>query len=413
MVFKYIASLERGGRDRGVITAENLEAAEKILKEQGKTILKIENIQSSVTESPYFHLKERSLSERFWAGLFVSSSQMEQGLGQLAIMLEGGVPILNAIQTVAAQSGYFFSRALFCTANKLQSGKSLSVSLKEEMPFLGNIITGMISAGEANGDVDKMCSYSAELLERRRKVRGQVMQAMAYPVLVILVTICIVAFLMLKVIPKIMKFLDNRQSKLPPVTQMLVDVTDFLEANGLYFLSAPVLVMVIFVLLRRNPGIGLYLDHGVLRIPVIGKVFRASCNMLWCRTLGILLRSGINIIPALDFTIGSLNNLYYRNELAGMKKIVSQGHPLSTALRVSGLHQFIPLADAMLVVGENTGRMDTGLLKVAEFCDADLQKRISFLSKMIEPALFVVVGGIVGFVYIAFFMGLMAASTGK
>lgn len=413
MVFKYTAALEHGGKDRGVLTADNLEEAEKILKEQKKIILSLTPVHSSVTDSAHFHLKERSSSEKFWAKIFISSSQMEQTLGQLATMLEGGVPILNAFQTIAAQSPYFLSRALFCVANKLQSGKSLADAVREEMPFFGKIILGMISAGEANGDVEKMCHYSAELLERKRKLKGQVLQAMAYPVLVILVTIGIVAFLMLKVIPKIMKFLNNRQAKLPPVTQLLVDVTNYLEGNMLYLVSIPFFAVITIILLRKNPEIARYVDHYFLRIPVIGKVFRSSSNMLWCRTLGILLRSGINIIPALEFTLGALNNFYYRNELSEMKKIVAQGHPLSTALRVSGLHKFIPLADTMLVVGENTGRIDTGLLKVAEFCDNDLQKRIALLSKLIEPALFVIVGGIVGFVYIAFFMGLMAASTGK
>lgn len=413
MVFKYTVSPETGGRERGVITAENIETAERLLKEQNKTIISIEQINSSVTDSPHFDLKERSGTEKFWAGRLITSAQAEQALGQLAVMLAGGVSILNAFQTVAAQSGYFLSRALFCTANKLQAGKSLGEAVKEEMSFLGNIITGMIAAGEANGDVDRMCGYSTELLERRRKIRGQVMQALAYPALVILVTIGIVTFLMLQVIPKIMKFLNNRKTRLPPVTQMLVDVTGFFEANGLYLLSVPFFIVILIVCLRKNPQTAIHTDRFFLHLPLIGKVFRASNNMLWCRTLGILLRSGINIIPALEFTLGALNNFYYRRELAEMKKIVSQGHPLSTALRVSGLRPYIPLADALLVVGENTGNVDTGLLKAAEFCDADLQKRIALLSKMIEPALFVVVGGIVGFVYIAFFMGLMAASTGQ
>ena len=129
--------------------------------------------------------------------------------------------------------------------------------------------------------------------------------------------------------------------------------------------------------------------------------------------MGLLLHSGITIMQAMDYTISALNNRFYRDELEEMKKNVSQGHPLSTALRVSHLQKFIPLADSMLVVGENTGNVDSGLLKVADFCDADLKKRISLLSKLIEPALFIVIGGLVGFVYIAFFMGMMAASTGK
>ena len=96
-----------------------------------------------------------------------------------------------------------------------------------------------------------------------------------------------------------------------------------------------------------------------------------------------------------------------------IEKIIAQGHPLSIALRVSGLFPFISLAEAMSEIGEKTGRVDEGLLKTAELYEADLQRRITFLGKMIEPVLFIVIGGIVGFVYIAFFLGLMAASAGK
>lgn len=413
MVFKYTASFPSGGKERGVITAENREEAELLLKNRDLTILKIESVSSSISKSPHYMLAERSASEKFFARIFITSSQTELALGQLSSMLEGGVPIVSSFQTVASQSGYFLSRALFVVANKLQTGKALTETIREELPFLGNVIIGMISAGEANGDVDKMCSYSAELLERVRKLKGQVIQALAYPVLVILATVAVVTFLMTKVIPKIMTFLSGRSGSLPPMTQALVDVSEYLKVNGLYILAAPVIFAIVIVLLRKSPVIAVHIDHIALWVPMVGKVMRASSNMLWCRTMGILLHSGINIVPALEFTGAAMGNNFYKSEIAEMKQIISQGHPLSTALRVSGLKRFIPLADSMLVVGENTGRMDSSLLKVADFCDMDLQRRIALLSKMIEPALFVVVGGIVGFVYIAFFLGLMAASTGK
>ena len=413
MVFKYIASTEDGKKERGIITADSQEMAEIILKERRQTIIKIEQIKSAISDSPHFNLTERSKSEKLYAKFFISSTQIEMALDQLGAMLEGGVPILTAFQTVASQSNRFLSRALFCVANKLQMGRSLSETIREEMPFLGNIILGLISAGEANGDIDKMCHYSVELLERKRKLKGQIIQAMAYPILVIFAAIGIVTFLMMKVIPKIIKFLSGRKSGLPPITQALVDVTEFLQAYGLYILFIPILLTIIIVLLRKNKEIAVYVDYVILRIPVFGKVFQASSNMLWCRTLSTLLKSGINIMQALDFTEAALSNFFYRKELKDMKNIISQGHPLSTALRISGIKSFIPLADSMLVVGENTGRMDEGLLKVAEFSDTELQRKIAILSKMVEPALFVVVGGIVGFVYIAFFMGLMAASSGR
>jgi type IV pilus assembly protein PilC len=235
---------------------------------------------------------------------------------------------------------------------------------------------------------------------------------MAYPALVIVLTIGIVCFLMWKVIPKIMKFLSNRSARLPSITQSLVDTTHFLQDYGHYLLMAPIVVAVVIVLLRRNEETALYVDRIALHLPLLGKAFRASANALWCRTLGILLESGINIISALEFTEQSLSNVFYRKELRELKSVVSRGHPLSTGLRVSEMNSFVPLADSMILIGESTGKIDQSLLKVAEFSETTLKQRIALLTKMIEPALFVIVGGIVGFVYIAFFMGLMAASTG-
>lgn len=413
MIFKYTAEIPDGGKERGVIAAKSEEEAQKLLAERERTLLKIQAVNSSVNDSPHCGITTRSEREKMICRFFISSSQLETALDQLSVMLDAGVPIFTAIQTVAAQSNTLLSRALFCVANNIKTGKSFSDSLHQDMPFLGATIIGMISAGELNGEIPQMCEASVNLLERTRKLKGKVIQAMAYPIVVIFIAIGIVIFLMTSVIPKIMKFLGNRSAGLPPITQALIDVTEFLETQWPYFVVFPVALVVIVILLRKNVDTAVYVDYVALRLPVVGKVLRASGNMLWCRTLGLLLQSGISIIPALEFTAGTISNHFYKMELLQMKNIISQGHPLSTALRVSELKPFIPMADAMLVISENTGRVDTGLLKISDTEDNDLEKRIAFLAKMIEPALFVVVGGIVGFVYIAFFMGLMAASTGK
>ncbi|MDD5727464.1 MAG: type II secretion system F family protein [Victivallales bacterium] len=410
-VFKYIVRNENE-KEKGILTAYDRKEAEEVLRNRRVTILKLETVSSAITDSPYFALRERTVFERKYAWLLIRGGKVEQSLQQLAAMLSAGVPILNALQTVAGQCPHYLKRVYFCVANKLHDGHRLTETLQEEMPFLGQIVIGLIAAGEANGDIDKMCVYSADLMSKRRAIKSQVLQAMAYPALVILLTIGIVCFLMWKVIPKIMKFLSGRSGKLPAITQSLVDVTNFLQSYGHYLLLIPVFVTIAVILLRKNEETAFYVDRVALDIPLLGKAFRASANALWCRTLGILMKSGINIISALEFTEQSFSNMFYRRELIEMKNVVSQGHPLSTGLRVSEINRFAPLADSMILVGESTGRVDESLLKVAEFSEENLQQRISLLTKMIEPALFVIVGGIVGFVYIAFFMGLMAASTG-
>lgn len=413
MVFQYTACMTDGGRERGIVTADSPDAAEVILRGRGRIILSLKAVDSGVSSSPNYHVRERSPREKTLAKYLIPNAQIEIALGQLASLLDGGVPVLSAIQTVAAQSRYLLSRCLFSVANQVRDGSPLAKTIQEEMPFLGNTITGMISAGEANGDIGRMCSYSADLLSRKRQLKGQILQAMAYPSIVILATGGIVTFMMLQVIPKIMKFLNGRSAQLPPVTQALVDITHFIQTHAMHLFLVPAVLVAAALLIRRNESTAVRFDGFILRIPLLGKIIRSSANMLWCRTLGILLKSGINIITAMDYTAAALNNWFYRSELNEMKDVISQGHPLSTALRVSRLDALVPFADSMLAVGESTGRVDDCLLKVAEFSDKDLQRRITFMSKMIEPVLFFIVGGIVGFVYIAFFMGLMAASTGK
>ncbi|QSH41214.1 type II secretion system F family protein [Lentisphaerota bacterium ZTH] len=411
-VFKYEIRIKHE-KEQGILTAFDRNEARQKLQDRGAAILKLTTVSSSVSESPEFNLRSRGEMEKRAAGFLTGSAAVEQAMKQIASMLSGGVPIISTLQTVAAQSPYYLRRALFTISNKVQEGHSFGEALCEEMAFLGNVVTGLIAAGEANGDIDKMCQYSANLLASRRELKGNLIQAMIYPAVVILLTVAIVCFLMWKIIPKIMKFLKGRSAGLPYLTQKLVDITNFLEEYGLYIAAAPIVITIAIWLLRRNEQTGRVVDQYALHIPLLGKAFRAAANTLWCRTLGLLLKSGINIISALEFTEQSVANKFYRQELVRIRDLVTRGHPLSTGLRVSDICRYIPAADSMISVGEQTGKVDEGLLQVASFSEDDLQRRIGLLAKLIEPALFVIVGSIVGFVYIAFFMGLMAASTGR
>lgn len=408
-VFKY-QTRKSTGKIAGILTAENRQEAEQTLRRRGETILKLQQVSESVEDSPFYNLKSRSLLEKRIASLKISRASQELFLRQLSALLSGGVPILTALRTIALQLPYFLSRALFCTANKLCEGHPLSEVLKSEMPFLGQIIIGMIAAGEVNGDIDRMCEHASELIARGRELRSRIIQALTYPVVVILVLIGVVAFLIYKVIPQITVFLEGRSAKLPPITQYLVDTIAFLQENGLYILIIPLGLGLIIILLKMIPATAIYVDFMMLRLPLIGKIFQSSANVLFCRILGTLLRSGINIISAMEHTENALSNRYYSNQLRYIRSLIALGHPLSTGLRVSSINRFVPLAESMVIVGEQTGRVDDGLLKVAEFSEEELSRRINFLSKLVEPALFIVVGGIVGFVYIAFFMALISAS---
>jgi type IV pilus assembly protein PilC len=407
-VFKYQA-INRGQRKEGTLTAENPQDANARLRAQGFAILKLTEVKSFSGRDDNL-IVERSSFEKKTAGIFTKKIHIEQTMQQLASLLTAGVPILTALKIAAKQAPWYLSRALQCVASKVSSGASFSEALKKEAPFIGDISIGLVSVGEANGSLDQMCLFAASLLERRREVRDKIIQALSYPAVVVLIALGTGYFLMVKVIPKITKFIAMRAGEMPAVTQMLIDFSNFIKSYGIFLSIVPFFLVAVFFIGRKNPLVGSQIDFALLKIPLFGKVFIASSNAVWTRTLGMLLRSGINVISAIVLTQNTLRNLHVKKQFVLIKDVVEQGQPLSTGMQVSTLASLSPLAEAMIQIGENTGTVDDGLLHVAKFSEEELDRRLALLVKLVEPALFIVVGGMVGFVYIAFFMGLMAAS---
>lgn len=409
LIFRY-TSQSKEGKTIGVITAENRHEAEKILRHRGEIILRMDTVSSGPEDSPFFTLRARSGFEKYRAKHKIGKGVQERFLHQLSILLTGGVPILSALQTLAMQEGHLMKRATFCLANKIRDGISLSQSLQQEMPFLGDITIGLIAAGELNGETDKMCEYAAQLIRRRRAIQARLIQALTYPAIVLVVLIGVLSFLFLLVIPQIMKFLSKRNSELPGITQVLVNVVTYVNTHWEALLFIPCGIIFGLYLLHKIKPLALIMDFIIINIPIFGKVFRASSNAMFTRILGTLLRSGINIISALNYAKRALSNQFYASEIKVITDLVSMGHPLSTGLRVSHLHKYIPMAESMITVGENTGHIDEGLIRISEFAEEELDRRIGLLSKLIEPILFLIIGGIVGFVYIAFFVAIMSLS---
>jgi type IV pilus assembly protein PilC len=409
-VFKYEAMPQKGGnRKSGIITAENSAEATFQIRKGQMAVLKLKELRTASMNHNGKNVK-RSTFEKKTVGILTKKINIEQFFRQLAALLVAGVPILEALRTVAEQAPPLLSRALTDTAARVGEGKSFRDALKSEATFIGNISIGLVSVGEANGSLDEMCLFAASLLERKREIKSKIIQALTYPSVVVFIAAGTGYFLMSKVIPKITKFIAARSGEMPAATKALVYFSDFIKSYGLFFVLIPMLFAVSIFFGRKNRILGEKIDFIFLKVPLLGKILAASGNSVWTRTLGILLRSGINILSAIDLTRDTLKNIHIKEQFNVIKKVVEQGQPLSTGMNVTTLAGFSPLAEAMVRIGENTGTVDNGLLYVAEFSEDELDRRLGLLMKLVEPALFIVVGGMVGFVYIAFFMGLMAAS---
>ena len=409
MLFEYTV-LRNSARRQGTIEADSKQAAVNRLRNDGCAILDIR--ASTKNRASGGETGGRPTLDAIGKRVLISKGQVEIALRQLASLLHAGVPIMTALQSVEKQAPGALRGVFARIAAKVRQGNSLQRSLEEEAPFMGRVSLGLIGVGEANGTLDDMLTYSANLMEQTRKLRGQIVEAFAYPAIVVLGAMGVSYYMVAVVFPKIMTFIQKQGKNvpLPWPTRVLIRVSDFAMDYGLYVLAAPIVIAVVLLLARRVKRFGERIDENFLRIPLLGRAFRDHSNTMWCRTLGALLGNGIDAVTALTLIQQTMGNMFYALQFESMREIVRQGRSLTHGLGKTALHRLCPMASAMVSVSEESGGLDESLEHVARYSEEHLARRVALLSKMVEPAIFVVVGGIVGFVYFAFFMAMLSVT---
>ncbi len=353
--------------------------------------------------------RQRNAVERFLSRMLIRKGTVEQAFLQMVILLKGDVPVVTALETTAELAKSDLRMALHETADLVRGGLPLAKALRQTMPWIGDLFIGLVEVGEANGSLPQMFTYAANIMRQRRTIRNQIIRAMTYPILVVIAGLGVGYYISTVAIPKIISVMGNPE-KLPAITRSLLTTSSWLQAHGLLVLLAPFMAVAAYAFLRRVPGIGLAIDRAALAVPIFGKVGRFSANALFNHTMAMLVKSGISVVDALDLIRGTLANAWYRLQLAHTRTKVRAGRMFSDALNETALRKLTPLTPALVKVGENSGNMDEGLDYVGEYYGDALERRLDLLGKLIEPALIVVVGGMVAYVYIAFFMGMAAMS---
>jgi len=353
--------------------------------------------------------RQRNAVERYLSRFLVRKGAVEQAFLQLVILLKGDVPVVTALETTAELAKSDLCMALYEIADLVRGGLPLAKALRQTMPWIGDLFIGLVEVGEANGSLPQMFTYAANIMRQRRTIRNQIIRAMTYPVLVVIAGLGVGYYISTVAIPKIVSVMGDPE-KLPAITRSLLTTSSWLQANGLFVLLAPIAAIAVHVLLRRIPGVGLAIDRVALAVPIFGKVGRFSANALFNHTMAMLVRSGFSVVDALDLIRGTLANGWYRLQLARSRAKVMAGRMFSDSLNETALRKLTPLTPALVKVGENSGNMDEGLDYVGEYYGEALERRLDLLGKLIEPALIIVVGGMVAYVYIAFFMGMSAMS---
>lgn len=319
---------------------------------------------------------------------------------QLSTMISAGVPLTRALSTMQSQTeSKYFKEVVGGVTKDIEGGMALGDALNKYPNVFSEIYINMVRAGEAGGILDEILIRLAGQVEQDAMMRKKIKSAMMYPMVIFSITIIAFFGIMLFVIPKIAKILQDLggpDAKLPVYTQAMLNISTFMQHN--FILVGGVTFGAIYLIRRyiRTPK-GKYKFHGLLlRMPVLKGIVMKIAIARFARTFASLMSAGVSVLDALEVTGGAIGNKVIEGELKEAAKAVKNGKQLSEPLSQS--KHFPPIVSQMLAIGEETGQIDTILVKVADFYESEVETLIDGLSALIEPLMIVVLGSLVGII---------------
>lgn len=320
----------------------------------------------------------------------------------LAMMVKSGMTEVESLKLIRRQikSGTF-GAVLDTVIAEVENGQFLSEALYPfRSQFGGELFVNVIKLGEMSGTLPSNLEYLAKEIEKDRELRSKVRSALVYPVIVLLATLGVTGTLVFFILPKILPIFTSLNIALPLTTRILVGVSEFLINEYLWIMLFVAGVAVLFTALKRVAKFNYLLDRLTLKVPLIGAITLGYNIATLTRTLALLLKSGTKIVEAVGVTARVMPSLVYRNALQNAAEEINRGGALHKSFEAQA--SIIPTtATHMIEVGERTGNLDANLLYLSEFYEKEVDANVRNLSSVLEPALLVIMGLLVGFVAIA------------
>lgn len=342
-----------------------------------------------------------------------SSKELAVFTKQFSLMIENGVPLLQSLNLLKSQQKrHTFAEIIEGVVQRIERGASLSDALAPYPRVFDNLYVAMVRAGEASGRLDLILKQLVIYIEKAVKIKAQVKSAMAYPIIIVVVATGVFWVLLAFVVPMFaQQFKDNGQ-QLPWLTQFAVDMSDALVAYSMHIIGTVVGAVVAFKQWLATDKGRVTFDASILNWPVIGDVLTKISIGRFCSTMSTLLSSGVSILEALTICASSSGNKRVESVVLEVKQKIVEGQTFADPLAATGL---VPkMVSSMVAVGEATGTLDATLAKITEIYDDEVDTAVKTMTSMIEPAMIVIIGGMVGFVVIAMYLPVfdMAGTVG-
>lgn len=401
--FTYSALNEKGVEVRGHVQAMDAKAALTQLRQQSLFAVKIQGDSADETGSGLNAEVNLSALKKL---IPIGSQDIVFFFRQLSFMTKAGLPVLQSLQLARTQvSNPNMGDVIERLVLDIRGGQPLSRALAQHPKVFPVFVQNLVVAGETTGELDMIMERLASHMEKRSALKSQMINALIYPVIVVFTAMGVAGFLVFKIIPKFGDFLKSQGKPLPPSTQFLLDSADFIQAHWLAMLLVFICLLGSILFTYATPTGRLLVDSFLLRAPIVGKVSTtgAMAQLTWA--LSMVLRSGVTVMDGLKITANTIGNKVISNKLHRASEQVLAGRELSASLK----HPAIPaLVVQMITVGERTGTLDLVLLELGTYYEQRMALLIKRLSALVEPAMLFVIGGMVGFVYYAFFQAMFS-----
>lgn len=392
--FKYTAKDKDGRTVTGSMEAASSIALVDALRQKEYVIISLEEA------------KEKSKSGSFGGGAKVKLDDLVIFSRQLATMVDAGIPLVGSLDALQEQmESKGFKNVVKRVRDDVEGGQSLSEALSKQPNVFSSFFVNMVKAGESSGNLDEILDRVAIYMEKTIALIRKVKSSLIYPAVVVTMAILITTFLIVKVVPTFESIFASIGVSLPLPTLILINISHLVRRFLLVLVIALGLgIFAVSQAIKTDKG-RLAFDIFLLKIPVIGKLLRKVAIARFARTLSTLLKSGVSILTALEIVGKTSGNKVIESAIVQTKMSIKEGESIAQPLTASKV--FPPMVTRMISVGEQTGKLEEMLGKVADFYESEVDAAVSGLTSLIEPLIIAFLGIVVGGIVVSMFLPIV------
>ena len=396
-IFEYKGVAADGRTTKGTVDADSSKTARQKLKQRG---IFISEIKERTGEK-----KGKSKSAISFGGS-VKSKNLTLMIRQLATMVKARIPLDEALEAVVEQTDDPNLKSVMSQVKaSVNEGKSLADSCKMFPKVFTPIFVAMIQVGEASGNLDLVLVRLANFAEANQAMRQKIIGAMTYPIFMMIAGTAITIFLFAFAVPKITEVFAGSNMALPQLTQIMLSISNVISTYWFFIIVFIVCGFFLFKAWISTEAGRAKWDAIALKTPGVGKLVRMIAVSRFARTLSTMLGSGVQLLDAIDVVKEVVDNAVIKKALIQSRDSISEGHSIAGPLKASG--EFPPILTHMIAVGERTGELEEMLNVVSDAYDSQVDAAIQSMTRLLEPLMIAVMGGVIALVALSIFMPLL------